>query len=76
MKTLSNKIKSIITILVLTIIVHAQGLTVRLTGSDIAYLNRSGAPIVKRTLSNYQTGGTIRNNAAADLIIKSLKERK
>lgn len=58
-----------------TIIVASQGKSIKLTEVNIAYLNTT-TPTVRKTISNFSTGGTIRNNDVADLIISLLKNKK
>lgn len=62
-------------LLAATIWVSSHGKpAVKLTPEQYTYLITSGTNNVKQTLANYKNGGVIKNNEAADQIIKFLNK--
>lgn len=55
-------------ILIASIFVASHGKQIKLSQSDITYLKSHATNNVKGTLANFKSGGTIRNNEAADQI--------
>jgi len=67
--------KKIILLAIFCIIVHAQGITIKLTQSDVNYLmTKIGDSGTRECLRHDNT--TIRNNSAADNILLAMKLRK